>query len=156
MLTELLTERCAQVTATDVAAAALDSARRRMADAGCGEQVRFIRQSIDQTWPAGPFDLLVLSELGYYLSPDVLHDVLERECPRLAPGATVVSAHWRHRVEDYLMAGDEVNEVVAGITGMHAIGRYRDADVAIDVFDTSDGRSVAARSGVPIPGAGSS
>ncbi len=152
VLTELLTERCTRVTATDVAAAALDSARQRLADAGRDERVTLSRQSIDEPWPSGPFDLLVLSELGYYLTPDVLHDLLERECPRLASGATVVAAHWRHRVDDYLMAGDQVNAIVAGITGMHLIGSYRDTDVAIDVFDTADGRSVAARSGVPIPG----
>lgn len=152
VLTELLSGRCTRVTATDVAAAALDSARRRLADAGRGEGVTLLRRSIDEPWPAGPFDLVVLSELGYYLTPDALHDLLERECPRLASGATVVAAHWRHRVDDYLMAGDQVNEIVAGITGMHAIGSYRDADAAIDVFDTADGRSVAARSGVPIPG----
>ena len=149
VLTALLTERCTRVTATDVAAAALDGARRRLGDLGRRDQVSLLRQSIDEPWPRGPFDLLVLSEVGYYLAPDMLRGLLERECPQLAHGATVVAAHWRHRVEDYLMAGDEVNEIIAGVPGMHVLGSYRDADVAIDVFDTADGASVATRTGVP-------
>ncbi len=92
----------------------------------------------------------MLSEVGYYLAPEALRSTLDRECPRLAAGATVIAAHWRHRVDDYLMTGDRVNEVVAETAGLHAIGSYRDADVAIDVFDTADGASVATRTGVPM------
>jgi cyclopropane fatty-acyl-phospholipid synthase-like methyltransferase len=149
-LTVLLTERCTRVTATDVAAAALESARQRLTDAHRCDQVTLLRQSVDEPWPPGPFDLLVLSEVGYYLAPGALRGVLDRECPRLAVGATVVTAHWRHRVDDYLMSGDHVNEVVAATTGLHVIGSYRDADVAIDVLDNAEGASVAARTGVPI------
>ena len=98
VLTALLTERCASVTATDVVAAALDNAQRRLDEIGRGAQVTFMRQSLDEPWPSGPFDLLVLSEVGYYLAPDALRSVLDRECPRLASGATVVAAHWRHHV----------------------------------------------------------
>jgi hypothetical protein len=148
-VTALLTERCARVTATDVVAAALDNAQRRRDEIGRGAQVTLMRQSLDEPWPSGPFDLLVLSEVGYYLAPEALRSVLDRECPRLASGATVVAAHWRHRVDDYLMAGDRVNEIVADTAGLHSIASYRDDDVVIDVFDTADGASVAARSGVP-------
>jgi protein-L-isoaspartate O-methyltransferase len=150
VLTTLLSRRCGQVTATDVTAAALDSAHRRLQEAGLRDRVNLLHRSIDERWPPGPFDLLVLSEVGYYLTPDALREVLDRECPRLAPGATVLAAHWRHQVEDYPMTGDRANEVVAATAGLHRIGRYCDADVVIDVFDTADGESVAARSGVPI------
>jgi cyclopropane fatty-acyl-phospholipid synthase-like methyltransferase len=150
VLTALLTERCTRVTATDVAAAALESAQQRLGDLGRRDQVTLLRASVDELWPAGSFDLLVLSEVGYYLAPGALRSVLDRECPRLAAGATVITAHWRHPVDDYLMSGDDVNEVVGATTGLHAIGSYRDADVAIDVFDIADGASVAARTGVPI------
>lgn len=150
VLTELLTQRCTRVTATDVAAAALQSTSRRLSAAVERKQLTLLRASIDDPWPPGPFDLLVLSEVGYYLTPNALRDVLDRECPRLASSATVIAAHWRHPVDDYLMSGDDVNEVVAATAGLHQIGGYRDIDVAIDVFDTGSGDSVAARTGVPM------
>ncbi|MDT5145055.1 MAG: hypothetical protein QOI79_4422 [Mycobacterium sp.] len=149
VLTALLTQRCGRVTATDVAAAALANAERRLRDSGRCDQVTLLRQSVDEPWPPDPFDLLVLSEIGYYLPPDALRGILDRQCPRLAVGASVIAAHWRHPVDDYLMSGDQVNEVVAATTGLHLIGSYRDADVAIDVFDNADDASVAARTGVP-------
>ena len=138
------------MTATDVAPAALRSAQQRLDDIGRRNQVVLLQQSLDEAWPSGPFDLMVLSEVGYYLAPEALRSTLDRECPRLTAGATVVAAHWRHRVDDYLMTGDRVNEIVAETAGLHPVASYRDADVVIDVFDTADGVSVAARTGVPI------
>ncbi|HZA09487.1 SAM-dependent methyltransferase [Mycobacterium sp.] len=149
VLTERLTYRCHRVTATDVATAALDGASRRLRAGGRREQVTLVRRSIDETWPPGPFDLVVLSEVCYYLHADMLRAVLDRECPRLAPGATVIASHWRHPMPDYPMSGDHANDIVAATPGLHMIGSYRDADVAIEVFDTATADSVADRSRVP-------
>lgn len=148
-LTRRLAERCDRVTSTDVAATALMRADRLLRDAGSRDQVTLIRGSIDQPWPPGPFDLVVLSEVAYYLDADNLRAVLDRECPRLPAGTTVVSAHWRHPVADYPISGDRANEVIAGTPGVHSIGSYCDADVRIEVFDTADPSSVATRSGIP-------
>lgn len=144
VLTELLTQRCDHVTAVDVAAAALSSAAARV-----GSGATFARGALDEPWPPGPFDLVVLSEVGYYLDAALLTAVLHREIPRLAPGATVLAAHWRHPVADYPIGGDEVHEILGGVPGLVRLGRYLDDDVVIDVFDTGDGRSVATREQVP-------
>lgn len=144
VLTELLTQRCDHVTAVDVAAAALSSAAARV-----GSGATFARGALDEPWPPGPFDLVVLSEVGYYLDAALLTEVLHREIPRLAPGATVLAAHWRHPVADYPIGGDEVHKILGGVPGLVRLGRYLDDDVVIDVFDTGDGRSVATREQVP-------
>jgi hypothetical protein len=149
VLTDLLTNRCERVTATDVAPPALDAAGRRLRASGRGDQVTLLCRSLDELWPTGPFDLVVLSEVGYYLHAETLRAVLDRECPRLSRDATVIAAHWRHPVDDYPMTGDRANEVIAATAGLHLMASYRDADVAIDVFDNSTDTSVAARNGVP-------
>ena len=148
-LTALLAQRCDHVTAVDVAEAAVRGADERLAGAGCRDRVTLARASLDAAWPAGPFDLLVLSEVAYYLSADALATVLRRECPRMVPGATVVAAHWRHAVPDYPLTGDEAHRVISQTPGLTALGGYRDSDVVVDVFDTDGGRSVAVREGVP-------
>jgi len=148
-LTAQLAQRCDHVTAVDVAEAAVRGADERLADAGCRDRVTLACASLDAAWPAGPFDLLVLSEVAYYLSADALAAVLRRECPRLVPGATIVAAHWRHSVPDYPLTGDAAHGVISQTPGLTPLGCYRDSDVVVDVFDTDGGRSVAVREGVP-------
>jgi cyclopropane fatty-acyl-phospholipid synthase-like methyltransferase len=148
-LTALLAGRCDRVTAVDVADAAVRGADARLREAGCRDRVTLLRSSVDGAWPPGPFDLLVLSEVAYYLEEDALARVLGRECTRLQPGANVVAAHWRHPVADYPLTGDAAHAVIAQAPGLTLLARYRDRDVVVEVFDTGDGRSVAAREGVP-------
>jgi hypothetical protein len=74
---------------------------------------------------------------------------LRRGCARLQPDVNIVAAHWRHPVADYPLTGDAAHEVISGTPGLNALGCYRDRDVVIEVFDTGDGRSVAAREEVP-------
>ena len=149
ILTALLAERCDHVTAVDVADAAVRSADAQLREAGCRDRVTLARSSLDVAWPPGPFDLLVLSEVAYYLQADALARVLRRECARLHPGANVVAAHWRHAVADYPLTGDAAHAVIARTQGLTSLACYRDRDVIVEVFDTGDGRSVAAREEVP-------
>ena len=149
MLTELLAARCDHLTSTDVAAPALDATQRRLTASGAGDRVTLLKRSLDDPWPAEPFDLVVLSEVCYYLQRATLRTVLDREIPRLARGATLVAAHWRHPVADYPMTGDEVHELIGATPGLHHLGAYRDADVVIEVFDTGSADSVATRNRVP-------
>ncbi|MCV7162968.1 methyltransferase domain-containing protein [Mycobacterium stomatepiae] len=148
-LTAQLAQRCDRVTAVDVVEAALHSADVRLRQADCRDSVTLARSPLDAAWPPGPFDLVVLSEVAYYLEADALAGALERECVRLQPGTNVVAAHWRHPVADYLLNGDAAHAIIARTPGLISLGRYRDPDVVVEVFDTSDGRAVAAREEVP-------
>ncbi|KAA0080469.1 methyltransferase [Mycolicibacterium sp. P9-64] len=149
VLTELLSTRCDRVTATDVAAPALEATAERLTRACRFERVTLEQRSLDSSWPTGDFDLVVLSEVAYYLDAASLRDVLDRECPRLAAGATLIAAHWRHPVDDYPMTGDEANFVIAATAELQAVAHYSDDDVVIDVFANGEARSVAAQTGVP-------
>ena len=149
VLTERLAQRCDHVTATDVAVAALDAAHRRLVRAGHRNAVTLLRASLDQPWPANRYDLVVLSEVCYYLDPGVLRAAMDREVPQLVAGATVLAAHWRHPVAAYLTTGDQATDVIAATAGLHHLGGYRDADLAIDLFATGTPISVAARTAVP-------
>lgn len=149
VLTEQLIQRCDHVTSTDVAVAALDATHRRLMASGQRGQATLLRGAIDQPWPPGSFDLVVLSEICYYLDAATLRQTLDREVPRLTAGATIVSAHWRHPVEDYPLTGDRATDIIGATAGLHPLGGYRDADVVIELFDTASPLSVAARTDVP-------
>lgn len=148
-LTESLAQRCDHVTSIDVAEAALRTADARLTAAGCRDRVTLLQSSLDHSWPDGPFDLVVLSEIAYYLDAEHLGAVLRRGCARLGKGATVIAAHWRHPVADYPLDGDAAHDVIAETPDLARLCRYRDADVVIEVFQMGGAPSIAVRGNVP-------
>lgn len=131
MLTELLAPRCDRLTATDIVEAALSAAQNRL-DGHVG--VTFIRWGLGDTWPDEEFDLIVLSEVCYYLDPDAFDQVLGAVVERLAPDGVLLAAHWRHAVEGYLMTGDQVHSVLGRHLGLGRTARYEDVDVVIETY----------------------
>ncbi len=63
VLTEQLAERCGHVLAIDIAESAVTLARRRCAGRS---NVTVEQGSLSEDLPAGTFDLIVFSEIGYY------------------------------------------------------------------------------------------
>jgi hypothetical protein len=149
VLTAELAARCDALLATDVTDAPLAAARTRVDAAGVGPAVELRRWALGEEWPAGQFDLVVLSEVGYYLDVPALRAALDRLPAVLAPGATVLGVHWRHPVADYPQGGDAVHAALRATPGLVAVGGWRDDDVVLDVLLAGDdARSVATRSGL--------
>jgi cyclopropane fatty-acyl-phospholipid synthase-like methyltransferase len=91
VLTRRLAERCDSLLAADLAEAALDRARARCAGL---DHVRFARLALPQDWPEGPFDLILLSEVLYFLPGDGIERAARRTVDTLAPGGTTVLVNW--------------------------------------------------------------
>lgn len=107
VLTRQLAERCDVLLSVDVVESVLDQARER-----CGDlpQVQFARMTVPQEFPDIPFDLVLLSEVGYYWSRETLQDAKQRIADALVPGGHVLLVHWTPFVHDYPLTGDEVHE----------------------------------------------
>lgn len=144
-LTEQLAGRCAQLLAVDCAAAAVAAARART---GHLPQVRVEQRTLPAKWPTGTFDLVVLSEIGYYLDDAELAVLLVRSIGALTEGGTLVAVHWRHPVADYPRSGDEVHAALADQPGLHRLVRHEEADFLLEVYLRGDARSVAAQTGL--------
>ena len=143
-LTAELAGRSDRLLATDVVPAAVESARERLA---AHPHVTVRRHDVRSGVPAGPYDLVVLSEVAYYLTRPELLDLVERLRPELAPGATVLGCHWRHPVAEHAQTGDDVQTTLDRALGLGRVASYRDADVALDVW-CADPASVAEREGL--------
>lgn len=109
VLTAELAPRCDALLATDVSEQALGFAAARLAGHA---HVRLDRQALP-SWPDGAFDLVVLSELLYYLGDDDLPRVAGRAVASVAPGGALLSVHWRHPVADYPQSGDAAELAIA-------------------------------------------
>ncbi len=105
-LTRLLAQRCDAVHGLDVAAAPLAVARARCADM---PHISFSQLGAPHQWPLGQYDLIVLSEILYFLSPDDLACMARRVCEGLAATGVVLLVNWLGRA-DNPCTGDEAAE----------------------------------------------
>lgn len=88
--TKALARRCLRLVALDASATAIKQARRHCRHT---EGVHFVQATLPEGLPDGTFDLVVVSEVAYYLSARDMHRLIERLGPRLAPGARLVALH---------------------------------------------------------------
>ncbi len=146
-LSAALAGRCDRLLSTDGSAAAVAIARERLADC---VNVQVERATMPAHWPDERFDLIVLSEFGYYLEADALAGVIERSASTLMPGGTIIACHWRRAEGDYLRLGDEVHRLMHdGFTGRHGLtrlSRLEEDDFLIEVW-SDDARAVSEREG---------
>jgi len=109
VFTRRLAERCQALLAVDIAQTALDAARRRCEGLS---HIDFRRMQLPDALPDGRFDLVVLSEVGYYWSLPDLDRFLGWLPGALAPDGRFVLVHWTGRT-DYPLTGDQVHDHVA-------------------------------------------
>ena len=57
-----------------------------------------------------PFDLIVISEILYYLSPTDIDKVITWVEQNLAAGGTLLCCHWRYPIEGFEMTGETVHQ----------------------------------------------
>jgi trans-aconitate methyltransferase len=106
VLTEQLAPRCERLLAIDAAEAPLvEAARRCRAHAS----VEFARMFVPSEWPQGTFDLVLLSEVLYYLQAHDVAELADRVSGALAPRASVVLVHWIGET-NYPLTADQATE----------------------------------------------
>ena len=103
VFTRQLAARCDELLAVDVSAIALRQAEER-----CEDQpwVEFRPMDARREWPDGSFDLILFSEVLYYLGIDGIHAAAKQTLDSLAPGGTVALVNW-HGPTDGACTGDE-------------------------------------------------
>jgi hypothetical protein len=137
VLTELLADRCDALVATDAVMAAVVTARERLAHQ---PNVDVGQLRVPDEWPAGSFDLIVISEVCYYLTPHELVELVRRAAGALEPDGAVVVVHWRHRIDDFPLTGDVIHAVFKADARLVPTSHHEERDFFIDVFTAAGGR----------------
>jgi predicted TPR repeat methyltransferase len=139
VLTERLAESCERLLAVDVAERALEQARERCRHL---THVRFERMAVPATFPDEQFDLMLVSEVGYYWGWDDLATSQRLIVEHLEPAGHLLLVHWTPFVEDYPLTGDQVHEAflngAAAGNGLRWLSGSRRETYRLDLFERAD------------------
>jgi SAM-dependent methyltransferase len=123
VFTEQLAEACDELLGIDVSEQALARARGRLDEC---PNVTLRAMTFPEEMPAGPWDLVVCSEILYYLDDPAFARAVERLRAALMENATVLAVHWRPPTRTYPLLGDEVHDRLrAELGGWHVLDGRR-------------------------------
>lgn len=131
VLTAQLAQRCDRLLSVDVSEAALSKARERCRSL---QQVDFQSMSVPSEFPEGTFDLVLVSEVAYYLSPADLTVLADRIAAHQSDGADLVLVHFTPIVDDYPSNGDQVHEYFLTRPEWKKLEGFREERYRLDVL----------------------
>jgi SAM-dependent methyltransferase len=132
VLTERLAARCDALLSVDVAEKALVVARERCRTL---PHVQFARMRVPDEFPDERFDLILLSEVGYYWSREDLAKAGGLIVEHLRPAGQLLLVHWTPAVPDYPLTGDEVHQAFLELAGLRHIHGSRAEQYRLDLFE---------------------
>lgn len=113
VLSALLARRCDALIALDASPTAIaEAARQNLAN------VRFDTAVLPDEFPAGGFDLIVLSEVLYYFVEDDLRRLAGKCLEALAPGGEMILCHWLGET-NYPLGGREASDLFVSAVATH-------------------------------------
>ncbi|GAB3579758.1 PIG-L family deacetylase [Calidifontibacter terrae] len=131
-LATALAERCDRVIAVDKSPTAVKIAADRTP-----ATVEVLHCEVPEQWPEGLFDLVVLSEVGYFLGPRRWEQLLHRVARSLTEDGEVLLCHWKPQPAGWPMDGARVHQLArATLTeaGRSVVARYEDTYVLIELI----------------------
>ncbi|EAP98135.1 hypothetical protein JNB_14263 [Janibacter sp. HTCC2649] len=130
-LTTALAGRSGAVVAVDASARALDIAR-------CGRThgISWVQGVAPHVLRdiEGTFDLVVLSEIAYFLTPFDLWLTLGAVLARLSPGGELLLVHWRHPTKHIPSDGPTAHAQVRAVCERWAAAALVEPDLLLDVY----------------------
>jgi SAM-dependent methyltransferase len=132
--TRMLASRCQHLVAIDFSLSALQLARQHLEGVG---NVDLLRASFPEETPPGSWDLIVCSELLYYLPPPALEEAIGWIKTQLSHRASALVVSWRGVGRDEPTTGDQVHDRLA-----HELACWHTLDARQDAYrlDRFDGR----------------
>ncbi|MET0234493.1 MAG: bifunctional PIG-L family deacetylase/class I SAM-dependent methyltransferase [Kibdelosporangium sp.] len=128
-LTADLAERADRVSAFDAVADAVAATRRRELPGVTVEQAL-----LPAGFPDEAADLVVLSEILYYLSDEDLHKTVDNAITGLQPGGDLVLLHWRPWAPEATRDGAEAHELVTARPELRTLVEHRDEEFLLHVL----------------------
>lgn len=133
-LAQDLADRCDALVALEESAAAATAAEESTRDLA---HVRVQRCRVPEEWVEGHVDLVVVSELGYFLSPAALDGLAERIVASVEPGGDLLACHWRHDIRGWPLDAEALHARFAAL-GWRRLVRHVEDDFLLEVWRRDD------------------
>jgi 2-polyprenyl-3-methyl-5-hydroxy-6-metoxy-1,4-benzoquinol methylase len=132
VLTNRLAARCDTLTGLDFAPSAVAAARARCARL---PGVTIEQAQVPRQWPAGSFDLILFSEVLYFLDKSDLADTCAHTLRSLLPGGLVLLVNYTGETDDPL-SGDEaaLSFIEAAAPTLQPILQRRESHYRLDLL----------------------
>ncbi len=124
-----LAARSELVLAVDESLAALRRAALTLAGK---DNVQLVHLQVPEGLGRIDADLVVISEIGYFLSPRRLRRLADKISSSRC--RTVVACHWRHDIQGWPLNGSTVHQILQSRLGMPRRATINDADFVLEVF----------------------
>ncbi|WP_445619793.1 class I SAM-dependent methyltransferase [Kushneria sp. Sum13] len=131
VLSAELALRCDTLCIQDVSDSAVTRARKALEGQ---PHVSITCGAVPDQWPAGQFDLIVISEMGYYLSREGLETLCERIDAALSHNGELLACHWRHPIDGSTLNAQSVHQTLGSRLNYAHHGHYEDSDTLIDLW----------------------
>lgn len=134
-LTAALAQRCDSVLAADANADAVRITAGRLAGV---PSVQVRQLLVPAQWPTETtFDLIVLSEIGYFMALPVWRELAALTTQTLAVTGTIVACHWRHPFAERRSDTPDLHDMLARSCAEAAVRhcvQLQDEDFLLDVW----------------------
>jgi phosphoglycolate phosphatase-like HAD superfamily hydrolase len=134
VLTEKLALKCDSLLSVDVSKLAQEKAIQRCQHL---PQVRFEIMHVPSQFPEEMFDLIMVSEVGYYWNWEDMKKAKQRIVEHLQPGGHLLLVHWTLYARDYPLTGDEVHNSFFEMTpdSLRHLKGQREEQYRLDLFE---------------------
>ena len=150
VLSEQLAARADRLLACDLVPTAVEQTSARLTASTTARDTGVdVRQwDLRGPWPETTFDLIVVSEVLYYLEPAEAQTFMTSAVAHLDADGHLVSVHWQPAVPDYPLSGAEAQRIACTTDGLSLLAHYEDGDVVLDVLGRGPAVSVAQADGL--------
>lgn len=130
-ITSALVDRCDALYALDT------SARAVQATASAAPGVTVTHGCLPADIPEGSFDLIVISEVGYFLTAGELIATIGGAKTSLTEDGELLMCHWQHPTLGIPLDGVLVHDQARALMGSDPSAAYHDEDISIDVWTSA-------------------
>lgn len=134
-LSEHLAQRADQLICMDVSDQAVQLATQRLQ---VYSHVEVQNKKLPEAFPEHRFDLIVISEVAYYLSMTELNQLIECLKTHLSENGEILCCHWRYAIDHFELDAEKVHHQFKKNLSLKHYLSLNDSDFMIDLWTINE------------------